>query len=508
MEISFERHITLEQYQLLEKENIELKKKIEEQNLKIITLEHELSNLKRAIYGSKSERFVPQNETQLSLNMGIEEVKPEPPQTETITITRTKKQSKKKAIRLPIPAHLPRKEIIIEPEFIPEGAKKIGELITEKLECIPTKLFVTKYIRPKYVVPQQDEEKSPIIVAEPPAQTLPKAIAAASLLSYIIISKYVDHLPFYRIVQMFKREDVNIPESTINGWFSETCNLLEPLYNALVKHLLESDYLMADESPIPVQTSEKKGATHKGYFWVYHNPINRFVCFDYRSSRGGEGPKKFLENFTGTLQTDGYAAYDFFDNKPDIALLACMAHARRKFEQSLDNNKELATYALIEIGKLYQIERLAVENNLTFDQIKELRQKEAVPILENFENWLNEQSPKQLPQSAIGKAIAYTLNLWHRLKRYVEDGKYKIDNNLIENSIRPMTIGRKNYLFAGSHDGAKRAAMMYSLLGTCKMHDVNPLKWLTHILNIIPEYKVNKLHELFPQNFKELLSQN
>jgi len=493
METTPQEYVSIEKVHLLEKENNELK-------IKMSVLEHELANLKRMIFGSKSEKFISKDQSQLSLDLGLDPVIPEPTKVETITVTKTKPQKQlTKAIRQAIPSHLPRKEVIIEPECIPEGAIKIGEIITEVLEYKPGRLFVTRYIRPKYIIPQDEK----IINAELPSLLIPKGNASASLLAYIIVSKFVDHLPFYRLVQMFKRDQITLSQSTINGWFSSVCNLLEPLYNALVKKTLECDYLMADETPIPVQTTEKKGTTHTGYHWIYYSPTEHLVCFDYRKSRTKDGPLDFLENFKGALQTDGYAAYNGFEKNQDIILLACMAHARRKFEHALDNDKELAQYALLEFQKLYEIERLARENNLSDEQIKDLRQEKSLPILNSFEQWMKQKLLQTLPKSAIGQAIAYTLNLWNRLKRYILDGRYQIDNNLIENSIRPSAIGRKNYLFAGSHQGAKRVAMMYSFMGTCKINNINPLEWLTHVLEVIPDWKANKINELLPSNFKK-----
>ena len=492
METTAQEYILQQKVQLLEKENNELK-------IKVATLEHELNALKRMIFGSKSEKFIPKDQAQLSIDLELTPIEPEPAKVEIISVKRTvaPKQETKKAIRQVIPTHLPRKEQVIEPESLPEGARKIGELITEVLEYEPGKLFVTRYIRPKYVLPKEEK----IINAELPTLPIPKGNASASLLAYILVSKFVDHLPFYRLVQIFKRQQITLPESTINGWFSSVCTLLEPLYNTLINKILECDYLMADETPIPVQTTEKKGATHTGYHWIYYSPTEHLVCFHYRESRSKDGPVEFLKNFKGALQTDGYAGYNDFDKKHEVKLLACMAHARRKFEHALDNNKELAEYALLEFQKLYEIERFARENNLPQEQIKELRLEKSLPILDSFELWLKLKQAQTLPKSAIGQAISYTLNLWQRLKRYTHDGKYQIDNNLIENSIRPSAIGRKNYLFAGSHEGAKRLAMMYSFFGTCKINDINPLQWLTHVLKVIPDWKANKLYELLPQNF-------
>jgi len=474
---------------------IALEKVKKEQDIEIAYLKQELAQLKRMIFGSKSERFVQEYPGQLSLDMDIEQKEATQQETEELTYTRKKPDKKKETpVRLALPSHLHREEILIEPYEDVTGSKKIGEVITEILEYTPGKFYVEKYIRPKYALP---EDKG-IVIGELPSFPIPKGNAGAGLLSHIAISKYVDHLPFYRQVKQFKRADIVIAESTLNGWFSATCNLLEPLYDKLREKVQQSVYLMADETPIPVQTRDKPGATHKGYHWVYYSPLDKLVCFDYRKGRGREGPELFLQGFRGTLQTDGYTAYDKFENREDITLLACMAHARRKFEQALENDPERAEYALKKIQALYSIERNTREQELSFNERKKLRHKESLPLLSELESWMKNQLPEVLPKSSIGKAITYTLKLWKRLTRYSEDGRWEIDNNPVENSIRPVALGRKNYLFAGSHEGAKRAAMMYSFLGTCKINDVEPFSWLKDVLTRIPDHSIRKLEELLP----------
>ena len=259
---------------------------------------------------------------------------------------------------------------------------------------------------------------------------------------------------------------------------------------------------MADETPIPVLTQDKPGATHKGYFWAYYSPINKTVCFDYRKGRGREGPEEFLEGYAGALQTDGYAAYNSFETRQGIILLACMAHSRRKFEHALENDRVRANHALKLIQKLYETERICRECDYTQEQRYHQRQEKSLPVMQELEVWLKEQITYTLPKSSIGEAMAYTLNLWPRLKRYLDNGLYEIDNNLIENTIRPIAIGRKNYLFAGSHEAAERAAMIYSFFGTCKQNQVDPYAWLSDVLDRIPSHKANRLSELLPYNWK------
>jgi transposase len=463
-------------------------------------LTHQLAELKRLIFGSKSERFVskavdPQQGSLFEVPMD-EPV--EQKQQQQITYKRNKPEGKKHPLRAELPAHLPRIDEVIEPQNLPGGAKMIGEIITEVLILKPGKFEVRRIRRPKYVIESTDE-KTTIITADLPRLPIPKGNADASLLSHILINKYVDHLPLYRQSQMFKRMGITIAGSTLSGWFTASCKLLEPLYQTLKNTIIQSDYLQADETPIPVLTKDKPGATHKGYHWVYNDPVRRLVFFDYRKTRSREGPNDILKNFSGHLQTDGYESYNNLKNQANIILLACMAHARRYFDKAKDNDAVRAEHALKVIQKLYAIERQARDQGLTYDQIKTLRHEKALPILNQLEAWLKENIYQVLPKSAIGKAISYTLNLWPRLIRYLDDGRFQIDNNLIENTIRPVALGRKNYLFAGSHDAAQYAAIIYSLLACCKLNDVEPFQWLTNTLNTLPNHPENQLHTLLPR---------
>ena len=459
-------------------------------------LQFQLTQLQRMLFGQKRERFVsPDPDQGVLFDLPAEETPVK--ETEEISYTRNKpKKDKKHPLRAELPANLPRKIKVIEPENILENARKIGESITEILEYIPASAYVLKIIRPKYIIETNDEETK-IVIAPLPSLPIPKGNAGASMIAHILVSKFIDHLPYYRQSKIFKRQNLHIPDSTIGGWANTAiANWLAPLWETMKAKMLETDYLMADETPIPVLTKDKPGATHRGYHWVYHDPVRKMAVFDYQESRGREGPKKFLKNFKGTLQTDGYSAYDKLGNK--INFLACFAHARRKFDIALDNDPVRAKKALTIIQDLYKIEREARESELSFDQVKLLRQEKSVPLLKKFEQFLIEEKPRVLPKSAIGKAFGYSLHLWPRLKHYVDDGRFRIDNNLIENSIRGVALGRKNYLFAGSHDGARNAAIVYSLVTTCKINDIEPFEWLKETLEIIPDYPANQLYKLIP----------
>lgn len=465
---------------------------------KMVFLHEEIAHLKRILFGSKSERHIGEDPSQLALGLGFEQAPVIEPKKEEIAYSR-EKPVKKGHAREGIPAHLPREEQILLPEEDVTGMEQVGQAETEVYKYEPGKLSVIKYIRPKFV----DRKTGRILVADLPTLPIPSGNAGPSLLAHIVVSKYVDHLPLYRQSQILKREQgAHLAESTLNDWFSGTCKLLEPLYDVLWQKVQQSRYLQADETPIPVQTQDKPGATHKGYLWVYHSPPDKLVLFDYSKGRSREEPGDFLKSFQGALQCDGYQAYDMFEKTQGIQLLACWAHARRKFEQALDNDQERAEYALGKIRELYAIEREA--EDMDPDQRKVLRQEKSVPILAELKTWLMTQLNEVLPKDVIGRAIQYTLGLWDRLERYTQDGQWLIDNNRIENSIRPVALGRKNYLFAGSHEAAQRAAMIYSLLGTCKMNGINPWQWLDHVLTVIPDWKANRLEELLPTNFPQL----
>ena len=467
-------------------------------NLKstITLLKSELDQIKRLIYGSRSERFHPEsNPEQTALALDIITIPSTPTRKETITYQREKSSASQTihSGRNPLPAHLPRIEIILEPKEDVQGMKIIGKEITEQLEYDPGKFFVKQFIRTKYA----KADGQGVIIADLPSRPIERGIPGPGLLSSIVIEKYADHLPLYRQIERFKRAGITIAPSTMSDWIAGASDLLVPLYGTLKKKVLGSDYLQADETPIKVLDKDKKGKTHRGYYWVYRDPVYGLVLFDYREGRGREGPSEILNGFEGYLQSDGYGVYDSFDTGK-IKLLHCMAHARRGFEQALDNDRQRAEYVLKEIQKLYAVEKQAREDQRTAEQRKELRLEQSVPVLEELHTWLKETLPQVPPRSSIGQAIAYALPRWKRLMLYTQDGRLEIDNNLVENSIRPVAIGRKNYLFAGSHDAAKRAAMIYSLLGTCKLKNVEPFSWLKNIFEVLPDYKANRLEELLP----------
>jgi len=478
----------LKSHQLLERQNAGLLSEI-------TFLKQELSELRRFIFGQKSERFVPTNQDgQLGLDLGDRPVEIETT-TEHIGYERKKSNAKHTPHgRMELPAHLERHDTIIEPEEETAGLKKIGEEITEELEYEPGKLFVNRFIRPKYARANREG----IIIGSLPTRPIEKGIAGPGLLSHILISKFVDHLPIYRQIQIFKRENIKIPKSTIDGWITAVCELLSPLNEAHRKLLLQTDYLLVDETPVRVLDKRKKGKTHQGYFWVYYDPLRKLVFFDYRSGRDGDAPKEVLKGYKGAVQTDGYAGYNGLFDRRDIIELACMAHARRYFEKALNQDKDRAEWMLSKIQLLYKVEAEARDNNFSHEQRYALRKEKSAPVLRDIKIWLDENLIEVLPKSLTGKAISYMLGRWKALARYLDDGRYEIDNNLVENAIRPVALGRKNYLFAGSHNGARRMAQVYSLVATARMQGIGPMAYLKETLTKLPDWPVKKVEELLP----------
>ena len=473
---------------------------------RIDKLQDQLSLLMRLLHGSKSEKrqSVPVMngeqqslfaDSELSAELLIHQQEP------LIQPEAAPKKRTLKTGRITFFKDLPVSQTItLKPDCDLTGAKLIGTEITTLLTYSPAIYSLKEYHREKYVLPTDGR----IVIADMPSLPITKGEVDATVLAHISVSKFVDHLPFHRQSKMMAREGIKIAESTMNGWFDRTCRLLEILYEHLRKRIIESRYVQADETTIPVQTTEKVGATHKGFLWGFYSPPQGLVCFIYDKGRGSNVPITFLEHFFGALQTDGYAAYNVVErNASDrIVHLACLAHIRRYFDRALDNDPDRANYALSEIGKLYSIEREARQSEMSIEERYALRQEKAVPVLNELKKWLEGNATYLLPQSRIGEAFTYTLKLWDRLMNYTTSGLYNIDNNPIENAIRSAALGRRNWMFAGSHKGAQRAAMMYSFFGSCKLHEVNPEAWLADVLNRLPDHSILKLDELLPNNWK------
>lgn len=460
---------------------------LEESKKEVALLKEELNTLKKLIFGSKSERYQRELDSN-QLNLFIEESAAEEskePEKETITYQRKKNNHPG---RNKLPEHLPVEEIIIEPVEDTSGLKKIGEEVTETLKYTKASLIKVRTIRPKYEKPDQEG----VLIAPMPARALHKSIAEPSLIAHILVSKFVDHLPFYRQIKIFKRDfDWQLSSSTLNDWFATCCTLLKPIYDQMAEKLKKTNYLQADESPIKVLECEKEKQSHQGYQWVYHSPQDKIIVFHYRKGRGMHGPKEFLSGYQGYLQCDGYKVYDKIGQSSDIVLVGCLAHARRYFHQSQDNDRVRSEKALDIFRSIYEEERKWKNGETTQEQ----RKKKIGDHLKELKQWCEEEAYKVLPKSAIGKAIGYYLKQYLKLEKVAEKEFIQIDNNLIENKIRPLALGRKNYLFAGSHQSAQRIAMMYSFFATCIAKGTDPGLWLedTIIKLADPEYPISEL---------------
>jgi transposase len=498
-----------------DKQHLELSK----QHLEIdkAVLEDENKRLRGLLYGQKRERFVASTDPkQLTLALGLESA-PEPEaEKEKVSYERKKPRQKRKhkpSGRKPWPADLKRVTKVILPEGDLEGMKKIGTEVTEILDFVPAKPFVWKFERPIYAskTPDPETQKTRVVCAELPSIFIPKLSVGPGMLAAIACDKFLDHLPLYRQHIRFKRLGVKIARSTMDNWLRLLAQWLEPLGEALKKEVFSADYLQADETTIRVldkshnlpKTGKKKppGKTHRGYFWSYFAPVEKLCWFEYCPGRGKEYPQNALEAFTGSVQTDGYAAYDQFAESKTITLVGCLAHVRRKFFEAKNNDPRRAQQALGLIQKLYAIEREAREAALDFEQRLKLRTEKAQDAWKEFSEFLEKSYPQVLPQSAIGKAIAYAIKRSPFIEQYLYDGKLEIDNNLVENQIRPIALGRKNYLFAGSEKGAQRAALFYALLASCKLNDVDPFTWLHDVLQTLPEYPISQIDQLLPSRW-------
>ncbi len=488
--------VPLADYQKLESENQDLKQR--------------LAWFERMVFGRKSERFVPDEEVEEQLKMAFapEQTQEVEESVRQLVAAHERKVPQKKENahkgRQPIPAHLPRVEEVIEPEEDVSQMKRIGEDVTEVLEYEPGRVWVRHIVRPKYARVEVDEDAGQGQILQAPAKDLPfgRSKAGVSLIVNILISKYVEHLPLHRLIARFARSGLKVPPATIGNWVKTGAAPLLILYQAYQKIIFEASYLQMDETTLKV-LEDGKGKTHLGYLWAVFDPIHKRPFFFYEKGRGHQGPKKFLERFAGVLQCDGYSVYETLKKKlADIVLMNCMAHIRREFFEAQGNDAERAQTALTLIKILYLVEEKARNLGLNADQRLELRLKESKPAFDLLGQWLHTQYDQVTPAGTIGKAIQYALNRWKNMDLFLVDGNIEIDNNLVENIIRPAAIGRKNYLFAGSHEAAQRTAVFYTFFAACKHHGIDPEKWLTDVLNRIHDHKVSQLHELMPQNWK------
>ena len=494
---------------------------ISQKNAEIKKLSDTLLWLRRKVFGKMSEKNLPLDPDQLLLfeqehltdeeraRLDKEVEAAEQQMTKTITV-------KVKPSRRDLDTTgLPTEVIDIYPDGTTDENGKLKDEYVEigtdessRLEHIAAKTYIKKTVIHKVMLKSDSNDKTPedrrIICARLPLAPVNRCMAGASVLADIIIGKFMYHLPFYRQIQQYKESGITISDSTMGGWYEAAVEKLKLLYDILRQHILQSEYIQIDESVLPVIDSEKHKA-RKGYEWCVRDAIRGAVMFYYdRGSRGGKVAREILGAYKGAVQCDGYDAYDQFEKNDNITVYGCWAHARRKFVDALNENNRLATEALCFIRKIYKVESDANKAGLNADERKEQRLKISYPTIRLFETWMKETYLKVLPNSKMGDAIEYTYSLLPRLSRYVNDGRINIDNNLIENAIRPLALGRKNYLFCGNDASAYRAAIVYSLISTCKAVDVDPRTWMEDVLRKIPYYQRDQrdLAELLPFNWK------
>lgn len=497
MQNADEQPVSLSQYQQLQAENEELKQR--------------LAWFERMLFDRKSERHVPDEEVPGQLKLGFEgdqareveaSVKQIIAEHERKKVVPAKESTHKG--RRPIPAHFPRVEEVIEPEEEVDGLVRIGEDITEVLEMDPGRVWVRRIVRPRYARKGADIEPGQSPIVQAPAKELPfgRSKAGVSLIVHILIAKFVEHLPLHRLIARFARLRLKVPPATIGHWVKVGAQPLMILYEAYQQIVFDSFYLQMDETRLRV-LEDSKGKTHLGFLWATFDPIHRLPFFFYQKGRGHQGPKVFLERFAGILQCDGFSVYETLNKKMDhIALMNCMAHIRREFFEAKSNDPERAHTALTMIKALYLIEEKARDQQMSPEQRLELRLTESKPIFDTLGRWLNIEYDKVTPASTIGKAIKYALNRWKNMIPFLAEGHIEIDNKLVENIIRPAAIGRKNYLFAGSHQAAQRTAMFYTFFAACKHHDIDPEQWLQDVLHRIHDHKISRLHEPMPHNWR------
>ena len=467
------------------------------------------------IFGKKSEKGkIDPESVQLPLfDMPEPESDPEKETAEVPAHTREKAGRKK------LPETLPRVEVVHD---IPEEEKvcacggemsRIGEDVSEKLDIVPAVIRVIRHIRPKYACKHCEgiETEGPVVkIAPPPKQIIDKGIATAGLVAHILTAKFCDALPFYRQERQFTRLGVELNRATMCNWAMKVAHACEPLLTMLERQIRSGPLINIDETTVQVLAEPGRAPTTKSYMWIFRGgpPEKPALIYQYHPSRAGDVAASFVQEYKGIVQTDGYAGYDFLDNKSDIFHIGCWAHARRKFmEADKGGGKGKKTgsvdMALNYIRKLYAVEHEGRKNEYGPERMRILRQEKAKPIIDDFYTWLSKKSLHVVPKSLLGVAVRYALKQWPRLIEYVDHGEATPDNNAAENAIRPFVVGRKNWLFAGTPAGATASARLYSLIETAKANGLEPYKYLRYLFEKLPfAVSENDYGKLLPQSLR------
>jgi transposase len=470
------------------------------QKLELEKLRFEIACLKRLKYGRSSEQLDAKL-TQMQLTLeDLEASLAETPE----RLRPAPKEAAAKPARRPLPAHLPRAEVVHESSCTCPACggtlRRLGEDVSEMLEYIPGRYQVIRHVRPKFSCAACQT----IVQAAAPSRPIARGLAGPGFLAHVLVSKYADHLPLYRQSQIYAREGLDLDRSTLADWVGGASELLEPLVSSLGRYVLRAQKIHGDDTPVPV-LCPGRGTTKQGRLWTYvrdDRPAASSeppaVLFRYSPDRKGERPKGHLASFTGVLQADAYAGFDRLYGER-IQEAACWAHVRRKFyDLHVAHASPIAAEALDRIGRLYGIE--SDIRGRPADERRAVRQARAGPELEALHAWLQSTVTSLSRKSELALAIRYALSHWTALTRYRDDGRLEIDNNAAERALRAVALGRKNWLFAGSDDGGERAAAIYSLLGTAKLNDLDPEGYLRYVLERIADHPINRIEELLPWN--------
>ena len=475
-----------------------------------------VEQLLQRLFGTRSERLDP-NQLALFAEAWAQEQAAQLPAEEEAP--QEAKPKKKGHGRKPLPDDLPRTRI--EYDVAPEekvcaecGAEKqrIGETVSEQIEYVPASLYVIEHAQLKYACKCCQEG---VVVGEKPAQPIEKSLAGPGLLAHVITSKYCDHLPLHRQEGIFQRHGIDLSRKTLCDWVIRSAFVLEPVVEAMVARVLQSKVLHTDDTPVRVQDPEKKGTTRKAYLWPYVGDRDQpYTVFDYTPGRGREGPETFLRDYRGEegspryIQCDAYAGYNgLFAKDRHVLEAACWAHARRKYDEAKTSDPVRAHEALLRIQEFYRAEADIRDeaNGLPHGEADTLRharrQNESVSLLEDFQQWARDAYAAALPKSPFGVALNYTLENWDALFRYTGDPVLNIDNNTAERAIRAIAVGRKNWLFLGSDDGGRAAAIHFSLIASAKRHGLDPFAYLRDLLRRIPTHPNRDIEALFPDRW-------
>ncbi len=464
-------------------------------------LAHENALLKRLKFAAQSERFNPEQRSLLEeeLDADLAAVAQE---IEHLHPPASAPEDKQQPRRQPLPANLPRREIRHEPESTTCQCgcqlKRIGEDVAEKLDYVPGVFTVERHIRGKWSCAQCQT----IVQAPVDAHVIDKGIPTTGLLAQVLVGKYADHLPLYRQEAIFGRAGLAIPRSTLAQWAGACGVQLQPLVDALKAEILTHRVLHADETPVQM-LKPGEGKTHRAYLWAYAPGAfesTRAVVYDFCESRAGEHARKFLGDWKGSLTCDDFSGYKALIAS-GVTEVGCLAHARRKFfDLHAANKSQIAQFALEQFGKVYDIEREVKE--LDAEQRKAIRQQHSKPVLDALHQWMTLQRQKMPDSSATAKALDYSLRRWVALTRFAGDGQLPVDNNWIENQIRPIAIGRSNWLFAGSLRAGQRAAAVMSLVQSARMNGRDPYAYLKDVLTRLPTHKASRIEELLPHRWQ------